>query len=190
MRLRQSLLQSAIQLRPIRSYSAIKFAKRELYRRTLIANPRNEAAHQKTRFEHEKQWGKNGNSRVITDQTRDRDQENPRIEATAQDFNTKIRGRSRIKQLLIGIKKFEWRQRCRDGSNDLLIGACEAFALDLALEGVALVDGEVFVVLRQPRLPLLVHKQHETNPIDMLSLTLSRRRLFVALYMIRKGENV
>lgn len=75
MRLRQSLLQSAIQLRPIRSYSAIKFAKRELYRRTLIANPRNEAAHQKTRFEHEKQWGKNGNSRVITDQTRDRDQE-------------------------------------------------------------------------------------------------------------------
>jgi hypothetical protein len=46
---------------------------------------------------------------------------------------------------------------------DLLVGAGEALANDLTLEGAALVEGDVLVVLREPRLPLLVHEQHEPD---------------------------
>jgi hypothetical protein len=49
------------------------------------------------------------------------------------------------------------------GRTDLLVGAGEALANDLTLEGAALVEGEVLVVLREPRLPLLVHEQHEPD---------------------------
>lgn len=46
-----------------------------------------------------------------------------------------------------------------------MLGAGEALAHDLALEGAAFVEGEVLrVVLRQPRLPLLVHQQHKPDP--------------------------
>lgn len=59
-------------------------------------------------------------------------------------------------------------EKDRDGGGgearaDLLVGAGEALADDLALEGAALVEGEVLVVLRQPRLALLVHEQHEPD---------------------------
>jgi hypothetical protein len=49
------------------------------------------------------------------------------------------------------------------GRTDLLVSAGEALADDLALEGAALVEGEVLVVLRHPRLALLVHEQHEPD---------------------------
>jgi hypothetical protein len=49
------------------------------------------------------------------------------------------------------------------GRMDLLVGAGEALANDLTLEGAALVEGDVLVVLREPRLPLLVHEQHEPD---------------------------
>ena len=49
------------------------------------------------------------------------------------------------------------------GRTDLLVCAGEALADDLALEGAALVEGEVLVVLRHPRLALLVHEQHEPD---------------------------
>lgn len=55
-------------------------------------------------------------------------------------------------------------------NQNLLVGAGEALADDLALEGAALVDGEVLVVLGQPRLPLLVHEQHEPDPHRLSSL--------------------
>ncbi|KAG6482624.1 hypothetical protein ZIOFF_059257 [Zingiber officinale] len=51
------------------------------------------------------------------------------------------------------------------GRFDLLLGTGEALAHDLALEGAAFVEGEVLrVVLRQPRLSLLVHQQHKPDP--------------------------
>lgn len=45
-----------------------------------------------------------------------------------------------------------------------MLGAGETFADDLALEGTALFQGEVLVVLRQTGLALLVHQQHEPDP--------------------------
>ena len=46
----------------------------------------------------------------------------------------------------------------------LLVGAGEALAHDLALEGSSLLQGEVLVILRQPRLALLVHEKDEADP--------------------------
>ena len=57
------------------------------------------------------------------------------------------------------------------GRTDLLVCAGEALADDLALEGAALVEGEVLVVLRHPRLALLVHEQHEPDRHLVLSFS-------------------
>lgn len=65
--------------------------------------------------------------------------------------------------------KIRRRRKEKGGSWDLVVGAGEALADDLALEGAALVDGEVLVVLGQPRLPLLVHEQHEPDPHRLAS---------------------
>lgn len=57
-----------------------------------------------------------------------------------------------------------------DGRTNLLVSAGEALADDLALEGPSLVEGEVLVVLRQPRLALLVDEQHEPDRHPALGL--------------------
>lgn len=54
-----------------------------------------------------------------------------------------------------------------------MLGAGEAFADDLALEGAALFEGEVLVVLGQPGLALIVYQQYETDPHHTRTLSLS-----------------
>ncbi|KAK3436351.1 hypothetical protein EUGRSUZ_C00953 [Eucalyptus grandis] len=50
------------------------------------------------------------------------------------------------------------------GGRNLLLGAGEAFADDLALKGAPFFEGEVLVVLGEAGLALLVHHQYESDP--------------------------
>lgn len=76
------------------------------------------------------------------------------------------RALKRIKQTKNSQNERDHKQKeeIRLKERDLVLSAGKAFPDDLALKSTALVQREVLIVLRQSRLALLVHQQHESDP--------------------------
>lgn len=81
------------------------------------------------------------------------------------------------------------------GGRNLLLGAGEAFADDLALKSAPFFEGEVLVVLGETGLALLVHHQYESDPHPStftsftftFSFTERERERGIALLLLRSS---